>query len=92
MVEQAARHTDEPAAPVRVAGVGSKGSKPRKAEHSQHLPKVGTAPNNDRLLHDERRAVFDAVGAGGAPAWLKYGLAAVAVLLLAAAIMSLVLI
>ena len=42
--------------------MGSKGSKPRKPKHSQHLPKAGTRPSNERLLHEERQAVFDTVG------------------------------
>jgi hypothetical protein len=69
--------------------VGSKGSKPRKPSHSQHLPKVGTKPDTERLLHEERQGVLDAVGVGGAPAWVKYAVVIVGILLLAAAIFAL---
>jgi len=46
--------------------MGSKGSKPRKPSHSQHLPKVGTATENARLQHDERAAIGDVMGISGA--------------------------
>ena len=42
--------------------MGSKGSKPRKPSHSQHLPKVGTSIENERELHGEREAVLDQIG------------------------------
>jgi hypothetical protein len=45
--------------------MGSKGSKPRKPQHSQHLPKVGSAPENERLQHAERHAVVDNMSFGG---------------------------
>ena len=44
--------------------MGSKGSKPRKPKHSQHLPKVGTATENQRLLHEEENAVLRQMGLG----------------------------
>jgi hypothetical protein len=69
--------------------MGSKGSKPRKPSHSQHLPKVGTAPEIQRAMHEDRRAVADAVGLGAAPAWLKYLAIAIGIALLAAAILAL---
>jgi len=47
--------------------VGSKGGKPRKPKHSQHLPKAGTAADNERLLHEEHEAIMDTMGLGGAP-------------------------
>jgi hypothetical protein len=46
--------------------MGSKGSKPRKRKQSQHLPKVGSATENQRLQHAEREAVLDNMGMGGA--------------------------
>ena len=46
--------------------MGSKGSKPRKPKHSQHLPKVGSATEDQRLQHAEREAVLDNMGMGGA--------------------------
>jgi hypothetical protein len=69
--------------------MGSKGSKPRKPSHSQHLPKVGTASDTEHVLHEERRAVVEAVGLGAAPAWLKYLAIAVGIVLLAAAVFAL---
>ena len=47
--------------------MGSSGSKPRKPDHSQHLPKVGTATENERLLHEEREAVFGSDGRAQCP-------------------------
>ena len=45
--------------------MGSKGSKPRKPSHSQHLPKVGTATENARLQREERAAIGDVMGISG---------------------------
>lgn len=45
--------------------MGSKGSKPRKPSHSQHLPKVGTAAENARLQREERAAIGDVMGISG---------------------------
>jgi hypothetical protein len=49
--------------------MGSSGSKPRKKKNSQHkgsqhLPKVGTATENERLLHEEQHAVAAQMGLG----------------------------
>ena len=66
-----------------VGPVGSKGSKPRKPSHSQHLPKVGTSTENERLLHDERAAIADTMGFGNASSWVK-----IAVVLVSAAIFA----
>jgi hypothetical protein len=52
--------------------VGSKGSKPRKPSHSQHLPKVGTKTEARRVQHAERQAVADTMGVGNAPTWIKF--------------------
>ena len=50
--------------------MGSNTSKPRKrkkgAQHPQHLPKVGTATENERLLHEEQHAVMSQMGLGHA--------------------------
>ena len=51
--------------------MGSSGSKPRKkksGKQPQHLPKVGTATENQRLLHEEQHAVAAQMGLGGAGA------------------------
>lgn len=42
--------------------MGSKGSKPRKPSHSQHLPKVGSATENQRAMHEEQEAVLGQLG------------------------------
>lgn len=44
--------------------MGSSRSKPRKKRaHPQHLAKVGTPAENQRLQHAEREAVLDNMGA-----------------------------
>jgi hypothetical protein len=45
--------------------VGSKGSKPRKPKHSQHLPKAGTTTDTQRLMHEEHDAILDTMGMSG---------------------------
>ena len=45
--------------------MGSNKSRPRKkkgSQHPQHLPKVGSATENERLLHEEQHAVLDQMG------------------------------
>ena len=64
-----------------LTGMGSKGAKPRKPGHSQHLPKVGTATENERALHEEREAVLDNIGLAGVGYWTKVVVAAIAVLI-----------
>ena len=50
--------------------MGSNKSRPRKKkgaqhpQHPQHLPKVGSATENERLLHEEQHAVLDQMGLG----------------------------
>jgi hypothetical protein len=51
--------------------MGSKGRKPRKPTHSQHLDKVGTKSNAQHEQQLERRAVMDTVGLSNAPGWAK---------------------
>ncbi len=55
--------------------MGSNRSRPRKkkkgAQHPQHLPKVGSATENERLLHEEQHAVLDQMGFGGAGTGVK---------------------
>ena len=69
--------------------MGSKGSRPRKRDHSQHLPKVGTATENERLLHEEREAVLGQMGVRNAPSVVKILLTAVVVVLVVGAIVGL---
>jgi hypothetical protein len=71
--------------------MGSKGSKPRKPTHSQHLPKVGSHESHaqHQEMHDEQRAVLDTLGVSAAPLWVKVTVLVVGVALLVAAIWSL---
>ncbi len=71
--------------------MGSKGSKPRKPQHSQHLPKVGTATENQRLQHEERQAVLGQFGMRNASSGAKVAVSVVLVLLIIGAIMGLLL-
>lgn len=68
--------------------MGSKGSKPRKPKHSQHLPKAGTAPDTERLLHEEHQAVMDTMGLGGAPKAVKTVVWVIGALLLIGAVLG----
>jgi hypothetical protein len=70
--------------------MGSKGSKPRKAQHSQHLPKVGTSTEDERLMHEEHQAIADVMGVGNAGPWLKYTVIGIGVLVLVGAVVSLI--
>jgi hypothetical protein len=67
--------------------MGSKGSKPRKPSHSQHLPKVGTADENARLQHEERAAIGDVMGISGSAFRI---IAIIGVIMLVGAILGLV--
>ncbi len=61
-----------------MACVGSSGQKPRKPEHSRHLPKVGTKANREYELREKRKVDF-----GGWPIWIVailVGLLAIAVI------------
>jgi hypothetical protein len=66
--------------------MGSKGRKPRKPQHSQHLPKVGTKAENDRLLHQEQNAVLNQMGMGGASPVMKTIVIVIIVILVFSAI------
>ena len=67
--------------------MGSKGRKPRKAKHSQHLPKVGTATEDQRLLHEEQHAIGDVMGLGSSSV-LRFVVVGIVALLFVAAIVS----
>ena len=45
--------------------MGSKGSKPRKPQHSQHLPKVGSPEENAYEQKMARHAVAENMSLGG---------------------------
>jgi hypothetical protein len=68
--------------------MGSKGSKPRKPKHSQHLPKVGSATENQRLQHEERQAVLGQMGMRNASSATKVVVAVVVVALVVAALLG----
>ena len=70
--------------------MGSKGSKPRKPKHSQHLPKVGTKTENQRLMHDEQKAVMSQMGVGSASSGMKIVVLILVVILLLGAISGLI--
>ncbi len=74
--------------------MGSSGQRSRKGkkQHPQHLAKVGTPAENQRLQHAEREAVLDNMGMGGAPGWLKIVGVVLIVLLIVGAIGSLLMI
>jgi hypothetical protein len=68
--------------------VGSKGKKPRKPRHSQHLPKAGTKTDNARLLHEEHGAIGDTMGLGHASKGAKGTVYVVGAILLIAAVIA----
>ncbi|MSO37048.1 MAG: hypothetical protein EXQ69_02225 [Acidimicrobiia bacterium] len=70
--------------------MGSKGSKPRKPTHSQHLPKVGTSTESERLIHEEHQAILDTMGLGNAPSWLKSAFWILGLLMFVGAILGLI--
>jgi len=70
--------------------VGSKGKKPRKPSHSQHLPKAGTKPDQKRLMHEEHGAILDTMGMGGAGKGAKSAVWIIGAILLVGAIVGLV--
>lgn len=45
--------------------MGSKGGKPRKPTHSQHLPKVGSPEENEYEQREARHAVAENISFGG---------------------------
>ena len=75
---------------VACRSVGSKGSKPRKPKHSQHLPKVGTKTDNERLMHEEHDAILDTMGMSGLSEGGKRTVWAVGGIMLALAIVGLI--
>jgi hypothetical protein len=71
--------------------MGSKGSKPRKPSHSQHLPKVGSAAENQKELHEEQQAVFGQFGLRHAGSGTKVLVGTIVTLLVIGAILGLLL-
>jgi hypothetical protein len=78
------------AARLASPSVGSKGSKPRKPTHSQHLPKAGTKTDNERLMHEEHQAIMDTMGMGGAGKGSKAVIWTVGAILLIGALAGLI--
>ena len=75
--------------------MGSSGSKPRKKKKSQgnrpqHLPKVGTATENERLLHEEQHAVAAQMGMGNASSSTKTIVMGVVIFIVVVAILGLI--
>ena len=73
--------------------MGSSGSKPRKKKKSnnpQHLPKVGTATENERLLHEEQQAVASQMGMGNMSSSSKRILLGVVAAIIVITIISLI--
>ena len=70
--------------------MGSKGKKPRKPSHSQHLPKAGTKPDQKRLMHEEHGAILDTMGLGGAGKGEKRTLWIIGTILLVGALLGLI--
>ncbi len=71
--------------------MGSKGSKPRKPSHSQHLPKVGSPEENQKALHEEQEAVLGQFGLRHASSGTKVVVGTVVTLLVIGAILGLLL-
>ena len=75
--------------------MGSNTSKPRKkkkgAQHPQHLPKVGTKTENERLLHEEQHAVMSQMGLGHAGSGTRTAATLVIVLMVVGAVLGLTL-
>lgn len=73
--------------------MGSNKSKPRKrkkgAHQPQHLPKVGTKTENERLLHEEQHAVMSQMGLGNAGSGTRTVATIVIVLLVVGALLGL---
>jgi len=78
-------------------GMGSSTSRPRKKKkgggqhHPQHLAKVGSSTENERLLHEEQHAVLDQMGFGGAGTGAKTFITIVIVVLVVGALLGLTL-
>ena len=70
--------------------VGSKGKKPRKPSHSQHLPKVGTKTEEERMMHEEHQAILDTMGMGGLGKGGRSVVWIVGIIMLAAAVIGFV--
>ena len=74
--------------------MGSSGSKPRKRKQGkgtpQHLAKVGTATENERLLHEEQHAVAAQMGLGNVSPTTRWILIGIAIVIVVAAIIGLI--
>ncbi len=71
--------------------MGSSGNKPRKKKkQQQHLPKVGTKTENERLLHEEQHAVAAQMGMGNASSTTKTIIFAIVILIVVVTILGLI--
>jgi hypothetical protein len=64
--------------------------KSRKGGRRQHLAKVGTHAGARQEQHDEREAIADTMGIGGAASWVKWTALAIGALVLVGAIVALI--
>jgi len=72
--------------------MGSSGmkKKSRKGGRRQHLAKVGTRAGARQEEHDEREAIADTMGIGGAAPWVKWTVLAIGAFILVGAIVALI--
>jgi hypothetical protein len=68
--------------------MGSKGKKSRKPQHSQHLPKAGTKPDTQRLMHEEHEAMLDTFGMGNVGKGTRTAVWVVGAILLIGAVLA----
>ena len=75
--------------------MGSSRSRPRRKKgeplHPDHLPKVGSSTENERLLHEEQHAVMEQMGLGGAGTGAKAIVTGLIVVLVVGALIGLTL-
>jgi len=64
--------------------------KSRKGRRRQHLAKVGTRAGARQEEHDEREAIADTMGIGGATSWVKWLALTIGALILVGAIVALI--
>ncbi len=64
--------------------------KSRKGRRRQHLAKVGTRAGARQEEHNEREAIADTMGIGGAASWVKWIALALCAFVLVGAIVALI--
>jgi hypothetical protein len=71
-------------------GMGRQGQKRRRPGRPAHLPKVGTATENQREQRGERDAVLGNFGVAGLPSWVTLTIGVIAVVVVIGAVVTLV--